>query len=110
MREPIFGGLDWSQMGGVLDGTLDPITKKKVFRVILEGHIDPEDFNGDPEYNTPDSLTICVPGIVKWEDVKKVDEVGDKANQEAEGRGWRRQRDSDAIDKVKQPPKKKVKA
>ncbi|KAI0455723.1 hypothetical protein F5B21DRAFT_470422 [Xylaria acuta] len=50
-------GYDWDLLDGY-DEIADPDIKAKIQRVVEQGHIDAEDFNGDPEFNVPGKTAI----------------------------------------------------
>ncbi|KAI0412412.1 hypothetical protein F5X98DRAFT_322014 [Xylaria grammica] len=50
-------GYDWDMLDGY-DEIDDPEIKEKIRRVVKQGHIDAEDFNGDPEFNVPGKTAI----------------------------------------------------
>ncbi|KAI1182565.1 hypothetical protein F5B17DRAFT_419891 [Nemania serpens] len=48
---------DWEMLDGY-DEISDADIKAKIQRVVTQGHIDAEDFNGDPEFNVPGKTAI----------------------------------------------------
>ena len=65
---------DWDKLDGWEELEDSPEAQEKIERVIKQGHIDPEDFNGDPEFNTLGQKGIRPRGYKK----KAVKEEGDE--------------------------------
>ncbi|OTB17037.1 hypothetical protein K445DRAFT_287395 [Daldinia sp. EC12] len=61
LQEKISSGDDeyqWDMIDGYDELDDHPEIQEKIRRVVTQGHIDPEDFKGDPEFNKPGQAAI----------------------------------------------------
>ncbi|KAI0520944.1 hypothetical protein F5B22DRAFT_596925 [Xylaria bambusicola] len=70
------GSYDWNMLDGY-DEIEDSDLQEKIQRVVTQGHIDPEDFNGDPDFNVPGKTAIR--GRAKKAKAGSDDEAGEDA-------------------------------
>ncbi|KAL2129067.1 hypothetical protein VTI74DRAFT_8282 [Chaetomium olivicolor] len=125
------GEYRWDMLDGWEELQEHPDAVEKVKRVITQGHIDPEDFNGDPAYNKPGQKGIRPRARKVKADDEEDDEGGENAEdakakaeakptpKKATGKRGRKKADADDEEaeeaeppakKVKRAPKKKAEA
>ncbi|KAI1494606.1 hypothetical protein F5X96DRAFT_530586 [Biscogniauxia mediterranea] len=105
------GEYDWDMIDGYEDITDDDI-KEKIQRVITQGHIDAEDFKGDPEFNVPGKVAIRArPKKAKAGAADDEDDDEAPAPKKAAKRGRKKVEDDDEEEEEEEKPaKKKAKA
>ncbi|ORY67259.1 uncharacterized protein BCR38DRAFT_472708 [Pseudomassariella vexata] len=104
-------GYEWDRIDGYDELDDHPDVQEKIRRVIAQGHIDPEDFNGDPDFNKPGQTAIR--GRAKKAKAGDEDEEGgaDKASPKKGAKRGRKQvedEDEDESEEV-QPKAKRAK-
>ncbi|KAK3335427.1 hypothetical protein B0T19DRAFT_7934 [Cercophora scortea] len=103
------GEYKWDFIDGWEELEADPELKAKVQRVIKQGHIDPEDFNGDPSMNKLGQKGIHLKAPRKKKAAAKDDEDEDDEEAPAKKpakRGRKKAADDEADE---EPPAKKAK-
>ncbi|KAL1871979.1 hypothetical protein VTK73DRAFT_1809 [Phialemonium thermophilum] len=102
------GNVDWDAIDGYDELAEHPDVQEKIRRVVTQGHIDPEDFKGDPEMNH-----LGAKGIRSRKKATKGGddaEAGDTPAKKSSGkkRGRKAADDSDEEKASPEPPRKKA--
>ncbi|RYO88388.1 hypothetical protein DL766_003067 [Monosporascus sp. MC13-8B] len=102
------GDYDWNMLDGYDELDDHPDVQEKIRRVVTQGHIDPEDFNGDPEFNKPGQKAIR--GRAKKPKAKDDDaaEEDDAPKKKPAKRGRKKAAEDDDDEEEARPAKKKA--